>query len=50
MAAAFDGVDAPQFCVMVVPRQMPARALLPMMQPAIVLSDPATVMPSPCSE
>ena len=50
MFAAKFGEAAPQFCVAVVPRQMPARALLPMMLPAIVLSDPATVMPSPVAE
>ena len=50
MAAELAGEDAAQFCVAVVPRQMPARALVPMMLAAIVLSDPATVMPSPVSE
>ena len=39
------GEDAPQFCVAVVPRQMPARPLLPRMLLAIVLSDPATILP-----
>ena len=50
MAAAFDVDDAAQFCVAVVPRQRPARALLPRMLLAIVLSEPATVIPSPFFE
>jgi len=50
MAAEFAGEDAAQFCVAVVPRQRPARALLPRMLLAIVLSEPATVIPSPFFE